>query len=547
MRVWDQAEFATLISSPLTFKKDTTPPAKVGLATPMDKSNVNPDKNTNLTLRWNQVSDLQSGVAGYRIALDDNADLSSPLFERDLSVLSTTWELPNGNGTYYWRVRALDNCGLEGEWSNVWSIVLSSTATNLPPVAKAGSVLFGAPGKPVTFDGSKSYDPEGESLTFEWDFDLSDGLSYKTMTTKPQNTYGTAGNYTATLKVTDPLGQFDTDTVLVAITKDGEPINITPPPDDDDVTPDDDVAPDDDITPDDDIIVDRNDTDSDGLPDAWEIKYFSGKDYGPNDDPDEDGVTNLEEYQAGTDPTKKHMADDDVDDDTDDDVVVDDDNQSLDPKMVGFSLLALLVLLVLVMVIIGIVVQRRKKRESEARADKWRRDDAARRSDTQRARPPTPNYAQYNKAPEYASRPNYATNQQSIYETPKKQAYDPALYEAFAAVKAQTAPMATKPAPSKPSGLRGAAKKQEQPKRKAPPPPPVEEEAPELDEVEEPTEELPEMEPVEEEVNWEEPEGDGEVNWEDTEDEVDFDEPSKADPDDEWDNTDASDVSFDDE
>jgi len=31
------------------------------------------------------------------------------------------------------------------------------------------------------------------------------------------------------------------------------------------------------------------------------------------------------------------------------------------------------------------------------------------------------------------------------------------------------------------------------------------------------------------------------------EDEVDFDEPSKADPDDEWDNTDASDVSFDDE
>lgn len=45
------------------------------------------------------------------------------------------------------------------------------------------------------------------------------------------------------------------------------------------------------------------DTDSDGLPDCWEIKYFGNLDEGPDDDYDNDGLTNLQEYQFGTDPT----------------------------------------------------------------------------------------------------------------------------------------------------------------------------------------------------------------------------------------------------
>jgi hypothetical protein len=50
--------------------------------------------------------------------------------------------------------------------------------------------------------------------------------------------------------------------------------------------------------------VDNLDTDGDGLPDNWEIKYFGTLAWGAEDDPDGDGLNNLYEYLAGKDPTK---------------------------------------------------------------------------------------------------------------------------------------------------------------------------------------------------------------------------------------------------
>jgi subtilisin-like proprotein convertase family protein len=45
------------------------------------------------------------------------------------------------------------------------------------------------------------------------------------------------------------------------------------------------------------------DSDSDGLPDNWETLYFGNLNQGANDDPDGDGFTNLQEFNAGTIPT----------------------------------------------------------------------------------------------------------------------------------------------------------------------------------------------------------------------------------------------------
>ncbi len=45
------------------------------------------------------------------------------------------------------------------------------------------------------------------------------------------------------------------------------------------------------------------DADGDGLPDEWEIQYFGHLDYGADDDPDADGIANIDEYNDSTDPT----------------------------------------------------------------------------------------------------------------------------------------------------------------------------------------------------------------------------------------------------
>jgi hypothetical protein len=45
------------------------------------------------------------------------------------------------------------------------------------------------------------------------------------------------------------------------------------------------------------------DADGDGLADAWEMHYFGALSANPDDDPDGDGLNNLREFRAGTNPT----------------------------------------------------------------------------------------------------------------------------------------------------------------------------------------------------------------------------------------------------
>ncbi len=50
------------------------------------------------------------------------------------------------------------------------------------------------------------------------------------------------------------------------------------------------------------IPADATDSDSNGLPDAWEMLHFGHLGVDPTADPDHDGTTNLIEYLAGTNP-----------------------------------------------------------------------------------------------------------------------------------------------------------------------------------------------------------------------------------------------------
>ncbi len=99
---------------------------------------------------------------------------------------------------------------------------LSSTATtaihvantNRAPVAEAGGPYTGFVNVPVTLDGSQSYDPDGDPLTFYWDLGDGDAGSGAIVA----HAYRTSASYRAHLTVTDPAGLTGTDSVFVQIT-----------------------------------------------------------------------------------------------------------------------------------------------------------------------------------------------------------------------------------------------------------------------------------------------------------------------------------------
>ncbi|MEA2596830.1 MAG: hypothetical protein QOF01_3299 [Thermomicrobiales bacterium] len=84
---------------------------------------------------------------------------------------------------------------------------------NRPPVARAtANKTFGPLPLTVAFDGSKSSDPDSNTLTYDWDF--GDGSPHGTGA-KPQHTYTTAGKRTVTLTVRDGRGGSDTATLTI--------------------------------------------------------------------------------------------------------------------------------------------------------------------------------------------------------------------------------------------------------------------------------------------------------------------------------------------
>lgn len=61
--------------------------------------------------------------------------------------------------------------------------------------------------------------------------------------------------------------------------------------------------------------ITESDTDLDGLPDFWETTFFGDLSEGPTDNNDNDGLTNLEELNAGSNPTLADSDADGLDDD----------------------------------------------------------------------------------------------------------------------------------------------------------------------------------------------------------------------------------------
>jgi PKD repeat protein/glucose/arabinose dehydrogenase len=94
---------------------------------------------------------------------------------------------------------------------------ITYTSANQPPVAVATATpTTGAAPLQVSFDGSGSSDPDGETLSYAWDLD-GDGAYDDSSAAQTTYTYTAPGSHIATLRVTDILGASAIASVTITV------------------------------------------------------------------------------------------------------------------------------------------------------------------------------------------------------------------------------------------------------------------------------------------------------------------------------------------
>ncbi len=206
---------------------------------------------------------------------------------------------------------------------------------------KEDNIIYGFVNQVIEFDASGSHDnDDGGIITkYSWNFGDDDTDSGKVV----EHEYSSTGTYTVTLTVRDNSDLKD------SISK-----NIT-------------------------IIMDENDKDVDGMDDDWELLYgLDPKDpTDRNEDKDEDKLTNYEEFDKGTDPTKW---DTDGDKFSDYDEIMthntDPNNPNSRPQkkeskaedntLLILAIVAVVIIIIILVLLFLLLKKRKKKAEEEA-------------------------------------------------------------------------------------------------------------------------------------------------------------------------------------
>ncbi|QOJ13566.1 MAG: PKD domain-containing protein [Planctomycetia bacterium] len=169
------------------------------------------------------VTSTRFGQAPLRVLFDGRAS-----FDPEGSALTYEWNFGDGSAIsrepvieYTYTKTGTFNAVLtvrddrEQVDTAVVAIVVSSSANNSSPVARISvSGTQGPAPFTVTFDGSRSADPEGGSLKYAWDF--GDGKNGEGVAVT--HTYEAAGRYTAVLTVEDAFGLAGATTVVITVT-----------------------------------------------------------------------------------------------------------------------------------------------------------------------------------------------------------------------------------------------------------------------------------------------------------------------------------------
>ncbi|MBN1627717.1 MAG: PKD domain-containing protein, partial [Deltaproteobacteria bacterium] len=134
-------------------------------------------------------SDADGTIAGYDWSgTPDPEDIASP-------VVSLS------EGMYTFTLVVTDDDGAPSDPASV--TITIEPAPNTPPTADAGGPYTGIVGQSIMFDGSGSSDPDGDTLTYAWDF--GDGTTGSGVLS-PLHVYAAADLYIVTLTVNDGNG-----------------------------------------------------------------------------------------------------------------------------------------------------------------------------------------------------------------------------------------------------------------------------------------------------------------------------------------------------
>jgi PKD repeat protein len=149
-----------------------------------------------------------TGTTGRAISFDGSASR-----DPDGTIVSHDWSFGDGGtasgpqplhayataDSYTVTLRVTDDTGRSHSASTT---AVVTEPVNQAPTANPGGPYSGTPGSAISFNGSGSSDPDGNIVSWDWNF--GDGSTGSGAT--PAHTYAAAGEYTVTLVVTDNSG-----------------------------------------------------------------------------------------------------------------------------------------------------------------------------------------------------------------------------------------------------------------------------------------------------------------------------------------------------
>jgi nitrogen fixation protein FixH len=184
---------------------DTVVPGAPILSSPTTGSATS---NSRPTFAWSAATDPSpsSGIASYTLQIDTSSSFNSGNL-RTLTGLGTSYTIPAGSpladGTWYWRVRAVDNAGNTGSYSSYWTVAVDTVVPSSPSPSSPASGTNTNVNTP-TFAWSAATDPSPSSGIASYTLQLDTSSSFNNATGKMRTITVTTGtSYTAASALTD--------------------------------------------------------------------------------------------------------------------------------------------------------------------------------------------------------------------------------------------------------------------------------------------------------------------------------------------------------